>query len=99
VLLSAALYPQHVTFYASGKYYEEFPTNSSPCAFEIRHTHGKLDIEVRDECLTLGFPPADELVVNLHVTISYHRVDHRFFPEILIPIAGHVEVIPMAPKL
>ena len=92
VILSVVLRPGELEFKAPA-YSKKFRVNGSN-AFDIEHGHGKVEVEVRDGRLLVGWSPTDELVPNSSITASYHRPDDLFYPELLIPVTAPLEVVP-----
>lgn len=90
-LLTVSLYPEFVQFEGRGCI-EKHVISDTPVLFDICHSRGNLQIEIKNEKLLLGWSPEDELVPIHHITATYHRVNDKFYPEIFIPVLGYVKV-------
>ncbi|WP_142245568.1 hypothetical protein [Mycobacterium sp. IS-836] len=91
-LVSVSLRPDMVVF-DTGNDQRKFPTNGSPCAYEIAHRDGKVIIEVKDGNLFFGFPSRGDLPPSITATTSWHLApDGRLYPEVLFGLAGIVEI-------
>lgn len=76
---------------------ERYTITGTPSVFGISHRHGNLIAEVRDGRLILGWPSSDKLIPNMPMTTTYRRLDSfRFYPEVMISIAGPIEIVQLS---
>lgn len=91
-LVTASLRPHEVHLDLAGRL-QKYPTIDTPRVFEIEHRYGKLAIEVREQKLSLGWAPAEEPPPDIPIAVSYFRADDTlYYPEILIPVPGYVQI-------
>lgn len=101
MLISVSLSPHTVEFNIPRSNLRGIDTaqiriNDTPKVFDIEHTGGRIDVEVSEGRLSLGLEPTVDLRPSLNITASYHRVGDLYYPELLIPVSGFVEVNPRA---
>lgn len=91
MLITASLRPDGVRLDLPG-YTEKIPRIDDVSVLDIGFQYGKLAIEVRDQKLLLGLAPSEELPPNFTVTVSYHRVNDLYYPEVLMAVPGYAQI-------
>jgi hypothetical protein len=92
MLLSVSLRPDEVRFDFDGKR-QIYPIIDTPSAFEIEYQHGRLAIEAHEQKLSLSWGPQEQPPPHMAITMGYwRRDDSLFYPEILIPVSGYVQI-------